>query len=84
MANKCIKFDNIPIIFYINNTNIDKECRNIYWSKFALDRFRFQKRINMFEKVFRHNALDKYHELRFQKIRFYKRKKDLENAFNIL
>lgn len=83
MKNKCVKFDNIPVIFHITDTNIDKECRNVYWTQFTLDRLRFQKRINAFEKIFRHTALDKYHELRFQKIRFYKRRKDLENIFNL-
>ena len=51
--NKVVTFDDVPQIKYMHVWQFaSKKYRQRYWENVALDRIRFQRRINKFEQVF--------------------------------
>lgn len=50
---KTVSFFEIVEIIMFKNELSDSECRTYYWERFVLDRFRFKKRIDEFEVLYK-------------------------------
>jgi len=71
-----VRFDLNPKIYILNEENLEyRQTRQKYWEFFAIDRYRFQKRINSVNNIINH-ILDNDHRRKIYQERFSESMKD--------